>query len=201
MHFFRRLLAVACAIMLLGPALFSAGAEGGMYIGSRPVAAVYVTQTRKHTCTLVAATMMLRNYASLRGAPCGVVDAAALSRFCWTKRWGLAQHFIVGQVEVSSNADIRKAPDKKQYLIEQLKLHPEGIVIYDTGAPHAIYLFGYDPETSIFYCADTVNSRGGRPIRLEQSIIRGETQEDKVNTIDKIWFVVDKSAAQEALEV
>ena len=200
MRFFRRLMAAACAIMLLAPALCLARAEGERYIGSRPVAAVYVTQTRKHTCTLVATTMMLRNYASLRGAPCGVVDAAALSKFCWTKRWGLAQHFIVGQVEVSSNADIRKAPDKKQYLIEQLQLHPEGIVIYDTGMPHAIYLFGYDPDSDIFYCADTVNSRGGRPIRLEQSIIRGETQADKIKTIDKIWFVVDKSAQREALE-
>ena len=88
--------------------------------------------------------------------------------------------------------EIRYAKDKKQYLIDKLREHPEGIVIYDTGAPHAIFLFGYDQTRDIFYCADTVNSRGGRPIQLVNSIIRGETQQDKINTIDKIWFVVDQ---------
>ena len=162
------------------------------YTGSKPAAGVYMTQTRKHTCTLIAATMMLRNYACLHGTAYVGITESLTNRCAWSKAYGLAQHFTVGKLEVSSTPEIRYAKDKKQYLIEKLREHPEGIVIYDTGAPHAIFLFGYDQTRDIFYCADTVNSRGGRPIQLVNSIIRGETQQDKINTIDKIWFVVDQ---------
>ena len=65
-------------------------------------------------------------------------------------------------------------------------------MIYDTGAPHAIWLFGYDADTDVFWVADTIRSRGGHAIPLQDSIIKGKTQEDKVNTIDKIWYVVEK---------
>ena len=33
------------------------------YVGSEPAESVYIVQSRRHTCTLIAATMMLRNYA------------------------------------------------------------------------------------------------------------------------------------------
>ena len=42
---------------------------------------------------------------------------------------------------------------------------------------------------ALFYCADTITSRGGKAIPLEESIIKGRTQADKVNTIDKIWYI------------
>lgn len=188
MRFFGRALAAVCALGLVLAAPPARG-EALTYYGSRPGAAVYVTQTRKHTCTLIACTMMLRNYSYLRGGPYEMVDEWAVGRYAWGS-YGLAQHFSIGQVEVSSSADIRTEKDKKQYLIDRLEAHPEGIVIYDTGAPHAIWLFGYDAERDIFYCADTIVSRGGRPIRLEKSIIRGADQAAKVNTIDKIWYIV-----------
>ena len=36
-----------------------------------------------------------------------------------------------------------------------------------------------------------INRTGGRAIPLVESIIPGETQQDKINTIDKIWYVLD----------
>ncbi|MBQ6325555.1 MAG: hypothetical protein IJI26_05770 [Clostridia bacterium] len=188
MRSFLRLIALLCALALCF-GCFSALAEDDVYIGSRPAAGVYLTQTRRHTCTLIAATMMLRNYAYLRGSPYEMVDEWTVGFYAWSGGWGLAQHFVVGPIEVAQSSDIRRTRDKKQYLIDRLAEHPEGVVIYDTGAPHAIYLFGYDRERDIFYCADTVNSCGGRPIRLENSIIRGDDQEAKIGTIDKIWYV------------
>ena len=166
--------------------------QRGHYYGSHPADDVYVTQTVKHTCTLVAATMMLRNYACQRGTPYSLVTASVVSRYCWTKKYGLSQSFKVGQVEVACSPEIRGCADKKQYLIDQLKMHREGVVIYDTGAPHAIWLFGYDEATDTFWVADTIRSRGGHAIPLADSIIKGATQQDKVNTIDKIWYVVEK---------
>ena len=191
MRSFLRFAAFICALALAaGPV--GALAEEDVYVGTRPAAGVYVTQTRKHTCTLIAATMMLRNYAYQKGSPYEMVDEWSVGSNAWTNGWGLAQHFVVGSIEVAQSADIRSAKDKKQYLIDQLRVHPEGVVIYDTGAPHAIFLFGYDSERDIFYCADTITTRGGRPIRLEKSIIRGADQAAKIKTIDKIWYVAGR---------
>ena len=166
-------------------------ANKGEYYGSHPAADVFVTQTVKHTCTLVAATMMIRNYACQRGTPYAHMTSSVVSRFCWTKKYGLSRSFSMGQVEVACSPEIRNCKDKKQYLIDQLKRHREGVVIYDTGAPHAIWLFGYDEDTDTFWCADTIRSRGGKAIPLAESIIKGATQQDKVDTIDKIWYIVE----------
>lgn len=183
----------ACIALLLALALMTGTASGeGVWYGSHPKADVYITQTVKHTCTLVAATMMLRNFSCQRGSPYLQVTDTGVSNFAWTKQYGLSHNFTIGQVEVDCTDEIRSCGDKKQYLIDSLKAHPEGVVIYDTGAPHAIWLFGYDVDSDTFWCADTIQSRGGHAITLEESIIRGSTQQDKVNTIDKIWFVVDK---------
>ena len=184
--------AVEVAAPPLNRAMTLSHSRNGHYYGSHPAADVYITQTVKHTCTLVAATMMIRNYACQRGTPYWHVTSSAVSRYCWTKKYGLSQSFKVGQVEVACSPEIRTSADKKQYLIDQLKKHREGIVIYDTGAPHAIWLFGYDADTDVFWVADTIRSRGGHAIPLQDSIIKGKTQEDKVNTIDKIWYVVEK---------
>ena len=190
MKMWKRMLALLCAVALMAMGA-AAGAEG-LYFGSHPADDVYMTQSIAHTCTLIACTMMLRNYSCQRGSPYLQVTDTAVGHYAWTKQYGLSHNFTIGQVSVTCNEDIRNCKDKKAYLINVLTYHPEGVVIYDTGAPHAIYLFGYDRERDIFYCADTVNSCGGRPIRLENSIIRGDDQEAKIGTIDKIWYVAGR---------
>ena len=180
-----RIVALVMALALC----FGAGAEG-IYYGSHPAEDVYIMQTRAHTCTLVAATMMLRNYSCQNGNPYEQVTASGVEHFAWTKQYGLSQDFTIGQVSVTCNADVHNCIDKKAYLINVLQYHPEGVVIYDTGAPHAIYLFGYDSDSDTFYCADTTHRNGGHAIPLEESIIRGKSQQDKLNTIDKIWYVL-----------
>ena len=189
MRCFKRALALCFVWALILALLVPAGAEG-LYFGSHPGDDVYLTQTVPHTCTLIAATMMLRNYSCQRGSPYEQVTDTGVGRYAWTKQWGLSQEFTIGQVQVTCNADIRNCIDKKAYLINVLQYHPEGVVIYDTGAPHAIYLFGYDSDSDTFYCADTTHRNGGRAIPLQESIIRGETQQDKINTIDKSWYVL-----------
>ena len=181
---FRRILCLAVLLAMLCPAF----AEGEYY-GSHPEDDIYVTQTQKHTCTLIAATMMLRSYSSRQGSPYIQVTESGVRRYAWVDGKGLRRSFTIGQVTVNCSPDIKTCGDKKDYLISALRSHPEGVVIYDTGAPHAIFLFGYDADTDTFYCADTTTSRGGQAIPLAESIIKGKTQEDKVNTIDKIWYV------------
>ena len=175
-----------------GPVVSRMLDRSGRYYGSHPAADVYVTQTIRHTCTLVAATMMIRNYACQHGDPYTYMTSSMVSRYCWTKKYGLSRSFRVGGIEVACSPEIGACKDKKQYLINALRRHREGVVIYDTGAPHAIWLFGYDAATDTFWCADTIRSRGGHAIPLAGSIIKGATQQDKVNTIDKIWYIVER---------
>jgi hypothetical protein len=188
MKMLMRILSLCCVLALLVSGAV-AGAEG-LYFGSHPEDDVYMTQTIAHTCTLIACTMMLRNYSCQRGSPYLQVTESAVSHYAWTKQYGLSHNFTIGQVSVTCNEDIRNCRDKKAYLINVLQYHKEGVVIYDTGAPHAIWLFGYDEDSDTFYCADTITRTGGRAIPLAESIIAGKTQQDKVNTIDKIWYVL-----------
>ena len=187
----RRILKFLCLFCLLNSLLISgcAGVEG-VYYGSYPASGVFIVQTQRRTCTLVATTMMLRNYSYQLGSPYEQVTESAVRQYAWTKQYGLSHDFSIGSVSVKCSTEIQDAYDKKAYLIMCLKQHQEGVVIYDTGAPHAIWLFGYDEDSDTFYCADTISRIGGRAITLEESIISGETQADKVNTIDKIWYVV-----------
>lgn len=183
-----RIFALLVALAALTAACLSGFAEG-MYYGSHPADDVYVTQTIPHTCTLIAATMMLRNMSCQRGSPYLQVTETAVGHYAWTKEYGLSHEFTIGQVSVSCSEDIGACRDKKGYLINALQVHREGVVIYDTGTPHAILLFGYDEDADTFYCADTTGRNGGRAIPLENSIINGSSQQAKINAIDKIWYV------------
>ena len=180
--------AIALLILCVLFTLPAASAEGAYY-GSHPAEDIYQVQTSRHTCTLIACTMMLRNYSSLLGSPYIQVTETSVGRYGWISGVGLSHSFDIGSVGVRMSADIREAKDRKAYLVDTLTAHPEGVVIYDTGAPHAVWLFGYDQDSDTFYCADTFERLGGRAITLAESSIRGETQEDKIGTIDRIWYV------------
>lgn len=179
-------LAVLMAILLLCLTA-TAFAENG-YVGSRPDSGIYVTQTRNRTCTLISATMMLRNYSQRKGSGYEHINENTVGEEGWSDV-GLSHSFSVDGISVTVNKDIKKATDKKAYLISILEKYPEGIVIYDDGAPHAIFLFGYDTATDTFYCADTTRKNGGKAIALEESIIKGGTQQAQIDTIDRIWHV------------
>lgn len=163
-------------------------AANAEYLGSKPPEEIYVVQSKKHTCTLIAATMMLRNYAERNDYSLDDMTESAVRSSAWSSR-GLSWDFTVNSINVQVEHEIKKSGDKKQYLIDALKHHPEGVVIYDANAPHAIWLFGYDVDEDTFFCADTTTDVAGRSILLEQSIIPGKTQEDKIRTIDRIWYV------------
>ncbi len=176
-----------CAAVMLVVMMLTMSAQAE-YIGSNPDDGVYVVQSQKHTCTLIATTMMLRNYAYQNDSVYEQVTESAVRKYAWNQK-GLKWDFSLGSVNVQVCHDIRDAKDKKAYLIEILKEYDEGVVIYDANAPHAIWLFGYDADTDTFYCADTTTSVAGRAITLQESILSGKTAEDKIATIDRIWRV------------
>ena len=70
-------------------------------------------QSRRHTCTLIAATMMLRNYAEQTEGDGDAVTESAVSAAAWNSR-GLKWDFTVDGVNVLCSHDIREAEDKKR---------------------------------------------------------------------------------------
>ena len=188
----RRILTLALAVVLL--LALPARAEDAYY-GCHPAADIYQVQTSRHTCTLIACTMMLRSYSSLSREPYIQVTETAVGRYGWIRGVGLSHSFSIGGVTVAMSPAISGQRDKKAYLVEALRKHPEGVVIYDSGAPHAIWLYGYDESADTFYCADTFGKLGGRGITLAESSIKGGSQAAKISTIDRIWYVSSEGDA------
>lgn len=86
-------------------------------------------------------------------------------------------------------------------MVELLSQHPEGILVYDTGYPHAIVITDYEIEadgTIQFYADDPVNNAGsyGEPgrVKLEdtwfyKSGLKSSNPEAFFQTIDRICYV------------
>ena len=179
----KRITALLIALMLL-----TAAAHAATIYGSLPDDGIYVEQEQKHTCTLVAATMMARNYAFQNGYDYEGISIDAMKKVCWSS-YGLAQNFEIGNVSVTQSTEIGSAKDKKEYLIDQLCEHPEGIVIYNSRQPHAVFLFGYRADTDMFFCADTTGKNSLQMIALEDTLLKGDGQQGKIDGLNKIWHI------------
>ena len=172
------LLSVLCVLPLC------ANAE---YLGAVPDDSVYMVETQRRTCTLIAAAMMVREFAQQHGYELEELAESDFRREAWFD--GLTWDFTINTINVQCVEGIREAEDKTEYLKCVLKYHPEGVVIYDANQPHAIWLNGYDETTGVFYCADTISSRGMKTIPLVDSILRGDTQQAILDSLDRIWYV------------
>jgi len=180
---YRRFAALVLALILL-----MLPAEAATIYGSLPDDGIYLEQEQKHTCTLVAATMMVRNYAFQYGYDYDAITLAAMRKVCWSS-YGLAHNFSIGDVSVTQSTEIASVKDKKAYLIDQLCEHPEGIVIYNSQQPHAVFLFGYRADTDMFFCADTTGKSALQMIALEETLLKGEGQQGKIDKLNKIWYI------------
>jgi len=182
-RFFRNaLLVLLVAMMLLQAACAS------VVYGSLPDERIYVEQPKAHTCTLTAATMLLRNYAFQNGYEYEGITTREVGKLAWSDH-GLAQEFAVGSLQVSSDTSLGAAQDKKAWLIEGLRRHPEGFVIYNSRQPHAVFLFGYREDTDTFFCADTTGENKLQMISLNETLLKGEGQQGKIERLTKVWYL------------
>ena len=163
-------------------------ANAATVYGSLPDDGIYVEQAQKHTCTLVAATMMARNYAFQYGYDYDGITIDTMKKVCWGSN-GLAHNFEIGNASVTQSTEIGSVKDKKEYLIDQLCEHPEGIVIYNSRQPHAVFLFGYRVDTDTFFCADTTGKNSLQMIALEDTLLKGDGQQGKIDGLNKIWYI------------
>lgn len=156
---------------------------------------VFLKQQTRSTCTLASATMMLRRRAILDGdVNWADITESSVRRVAWNG--GLAWNFSYNGLNVSV---MRKASgwagssleSKRAALIELLAAHPEGVVGYASGQPHAVLLTDYDAETDTFYCCDPAPYYEQGRIPLAQSSIRGGSQDAALGRITQLWYISD----------
>ena len=156
---------------------------------------VFLKQQTNYTCTLVAATMMVRRTAILHGLDNweSITESSMRSK-AWLEGTGLYHNFtythngVAIKVTVKTNLTGDYAA-KKAHLIEALQKYPQGVAIYNTSQPHAILLTKYDAATDTFYCADPSGAVAKGQIPISQSSLKGSGQEGKISAISMYWYV------------
>lgn len=176
------------AALILALMMLILPAKAATIYGSLPDDGIYLEQTQKHTCTLVAATMLVRNYAFQNGNEYEQITVSDMEKVCWSS-YGLAHNFKISDVAVTQSTELASVEDKKEYLIGKLLEHPEGMVAYNSKQPHAVFLFGYRADTDMFFCADTTGNNSLQMIPLADSLLRGEDQQAKIDGLTKIWHI------------
>lgn len=151
---------------------------------------VFIKQAGSNTCTLAAATMMLRRHAILDGASdWNTITESAVRPVAWTTG-GLSLRFTYRGLTIKVKSVHNMTLDeKKAYFISTLESYPEGIEIWDSGKPHAVLLTDYDSRTDTFYCADPSSRAGIGRIKLVDSTMRGNTQDEIIKNIWQIWYI------------
>lgn len=158
---------------------------------------VFIPQGTNYTCTLASATMMLRRRAILEERDnWATITEASVGSVAWVPNVGLRFQFPYGGI-YHCNAIWPGQAAKKEYFIDMLKQHPEGIVIYrtDNAQWHAVLLtdYDYDESSGTFYCADPAPGYAslGRIPLTSCSILKGGSQDAKINSISQIWYISD----------
>lgn len=103
------------------------------------------------TCTLCAAAMMLRRAAMMNGdGNWKTITEAAVKPTAWAP--GLKWDFTYKGMRVKRYDTLPGNSNNASTLINVLKNHQEGIVLYDRALPHAVLLTDY--TNGEFYCCD-----------------------------------------------
>lgn len=168
----------AVLLMLMAPAAFAQDLmEDARY---------YAKQDRSRTCTLASAAMMLRRRAYLDGLGNWTdVTESDLRGTAWSD--GLVHNFTYEGMTVGYGSLSGSTADREAQLQALLAEHPEGIVVYDRSAPHAILLTDYTDGT--FYCADPAgNTAFGRMPVSYASI--------SLSAVSGYWYVASDANTQ-----
>lgn len=142
---------------------------------------VYQKQKQKGTCTLSATAMMLRRGALYQGSERWKnIKESTLRSTAWSEGGGLKWNFTYEGMRVKRTA-LPGGKDNKAYLKKMLANHPEGVVLYDKTAPHAVLLTDY--TDGVFYCADPAKCVKQGRVPLSQSY------RVKLERASVIWYV------------
>lgn len=175
---------------------------------------LYMEQSRGGICTLVSSAMLLRSALYLNGSEhWSEIDESTAANACWLSGAGLLFDWSFqtdyADISVSQTALCGITADELKALLDE---HPEGIVFYCGGVPHAVLLTDY--EDDVFYCADPAPYCSGSRIPLADSWLgyRLGDQDTILACATAYWAITDceindsglsdvQDAATEAVEI
>ena len=167
---------------------------------------LYMEQSRGGICTMVSSAMLLRAALYLNGdSHWSEISESVAASACWI--WGIGLAFdwsfntdyasiTVGHTDLCGiSAEALKA------LLDE---HPEGVVFYCGGVPHAVLLTDYEDDT--FYCADPAPYCSGSRVPLADSWLgyRLGSQDTILRCATAYWSITDSrigAATDETLPV
>ena len=156
---------------------------------------VYLQQQSSNSCTLAAATMMIRSYLCQREiVGWNLVTETSLAEEAWSQegllwQWQWSDGENVVAVEHSSLNGL-----SLEKLVQMLEKHPEGILLYCGGsAHHGVLVTGCDGET--VFCADPAVGYSGKEIRLTDSLLgdRLGSQENILKHATAYWYIASEN--------
>ncbi len=144
---------------------------------------VFITQNTNYTCTLAAATILLRRTAMMRGdSDWDTITESTVRSTAWLEDAGLLNSFEYKGIVIKN----QKFNSGRAGLIRLLEEHPEGIVIYRSGI-HAMVLTDY--TDGIFYLADTGGFGPAYTRFPETQMAQNANSGLTIDNVDQIWYV------------
>ena len=185
-HFKRIVASVLCGAAMITPfASLTANAATFAQINAD---SVFVDQQTSYTCTLASNVMMLRRAALMLGDPNWMFITEKNCRpTIWSEYGGMiCDYKYNGSIKTITviNRRVDELGGKsnpKQFFINMLKEHPEGVVIYDYDRPHAILLTDYTDGQ--FYCSDPWYELPTKRIPISQASI-------SIESAESVWYIV-----------
>ncbi|MCD8214378.1 MAG: hypothetical protein LUC97_01835 [Clostridiales bacterium] len=158
--------------------------DGSGTSGSSLPTAIFLKQQGSNTCTLTSAAMMLRARKYLSGKSYSSITEAAIKDTAWSSglKWSWKYSGISVNHLSTSGISVKS-------LKSVLDKHPESIVLYCGGKPHAVFCFSYSGDT--FYCADPLSGYSGKKLTLANSYL-GKCYGSQANVLKKVtayWYV------------
>lgn len=153
-----------------------------------------LTQHTSYTCTLASAAMMLRAHLYRWGnSNWSSVTEESIKSVAWCDD-GLYHNFTYSIGESWMTVSYKDCSGMSMSeLMSELYSAPEGIpntgiVIYDRGIPHAVFVSDYQGE--VVYCFDPANNYSGRrPLSDSYLGTRIGSQDNILRSIDGYWYV------------
>lgn len=152
---------------------------------------LFLTQEGSGTCTLCAATMVIRSVMYTHGnEDWRHVTQSSLQNAAWISgvglKWSFTYHTGSCTVQMAHQSVNGMSATALKNLLAQ---HPEGIVLYCKDVPHGVFLMGYEGDR--FYCAETVQGYSGKKILLEESWLGTKlgSLEGILKKVSAYWYV------------
>ncbi len=154
---------------------------------------LYMEQSRGGICTMVSSAMLLRSALYLDGSEhWSEIDESTAASYCWLYGSGLLYDWTFetdyARISVSHTPLYGITAEELKALLDE---HPEGIVFYCGGVPHAVLLTDYEDDT--FYCADPAPYCSGSRVPLADSWLgyRLGSQDNVLACATAYWSITD----------